>query len=112
MRAWPYFTSVEPSRTHIGVAELERRGLVSAVITQNVDGLHGKAGSRGVVELHGNYDVAVCLSCKKTWHRSVTQLEMELNNPDWVVTYTDRQKAFFRCVLAMAMAAVWLVMAI
>jgi len=53
----------EPNRAHYALAELERMGKLSAVITQNVDGLHFKAGSRNVIELHGNMREAVCLSC-------------------------------------------------
>jgi len=53
----------KPNRAHYALAELERMGKLSSVITQNVDGLHFKAGSRNVVELHGNMREAVCLSC-------------------------------------------------
>jgi NAD-dependent deacetylase len=55
----------EPNRAHYALAELERMGKLSSVITQNVDGLHIKAGSRNVIELHGNVREAVCLSCGK-----------------------------------------------
>jgi NAD-dependent deacetylase len=48
---------------HLAIAELERRGLVQAVITQNVDRLHAAAGSRDVIEVHGSIGSAVCLSC-------------------------------------------------
>jgi len=53
----------EPNRAHYALAELERIGKLSSVITQNVDGLHFKAGSKNVIELHGNVREAVCLSC-------------------------------------------------
>jgi NAD-dependent deacetylase len=55
----------EPNRAHYALVELERMGKLSSVITQNVDGLHLKAGSRNVIELHGNVREAVCLSCGK-----------------------------------------------
>ncbi len=55
----------EPNRAHYALAELERLGKLSCVITQNVDGLHSKAGSKSVVELHGNMREAVCLSCRR-----------------------------------------------
>jgi len=55
----------EPNRAHYALVELERMGKLSSVITQNVDGLHIKAGSRNVIELHGNVREAVCLSCGK-----------------------------------------------
>jgi NAD-dependent protein deacetylase/lipoamidase len=53
----------EPNRAHEVVAELERRGLVDAVITQNIDRLHRRAGSQRVIEVHGSIDECVCLDC-------------------------------------------------
>ena len=53
----------EPNAGHRALAELERRGLVEAVVTQNIDTLHTRAGSREVVEVHGSIRVAECLSC-------------------------------------------------
>ena len=52
-----------PNQAHEAVAELERRGRVRAVITQNVDRLHRLAGSRRVVEVHGSIESSVCLQC-------------------------------------------------
>ena len=69
-RVWEFYArrarrlgEVEPNDGHRAVAELERRGLVRAVVTQNVDGLHQRAGSREVVEVHGSLDHAVCPAC-------------------------------------------------
>jgi NAD-dependent deacetylase len=56
-------TGAEPNDAHRALAELERRGLVSAVITQNIDLLHTRAGSREVVEVHGSIRTASCLEC-------------------------------------------------
>ena len=53
----------EPNAGHIALAELERRGILSAVITQNIDGLHQKAGSRVVYELHGSIRRNHCINC-------------------------------------------------
>lgn len=53
----------EPNPGHDAIAELERRGYVSAVVTQNIDGLHARAGSREVVEVHGSIRSAKCLGC-------------------------------------------------
>jgi NAD-dependent deacetylase len=63
------FKSVKPNRGHHAVAELVRRGKVSSVVTQNVDGLHQAAGvpDEKVIELHGNGTYAVCLDCKKRY---------------------------------------------
>ena len=53
----------QPNRAHEIIVELERRGLVRGVITQNVDMLHRRAGSEGVVEVHGSIEHSVCLEC-------------------------------------------------
>ena len=53
----------EPNEAHFALAELERRGLVKAVITQNIDRLHRRAGSERVVEVHGSIEQSVCLEC-------------------------------------------------
>jgi NAD-dependent protein deacetylase/lipoamidase len=56
----------KPNAAHDALAELERRGLLSAVITQNIDRLHSLAGSRDVVEVHGSISTSVCLRCGTT----------------------------------------------
>jgi NAD-dependent deacetylase len=55
--------AAEPNAGHLALAELERRGLVRAVVTQNIDTLHSRAGSGDVVEVHGSIRSAVCLQC-------------------------------------------------
>jgi NAD-dependent deacetylase len=55
--------TAEPNDGHRALAELERLGLVQAVITQNIDGLHQRAGSREVIEVHGSIRTASCLAC-------------------------------------------------
>jgi NAD-dependent deacetylase len=54
---------VEPNDAHRALAELERRGLLEAVITQNIDGLHEKGGSERVIEVHGSIRTSSCQSC-------------------------------------------------
>ena len=56
-------TEAEPNAAHVALAELERGGLVEAVVTQNIDGLHQAAGSRRVIEVHGSIRTFVCLDC-------------------------------------------------
>jgi NAD-dependent deacetylase len=56
----------EPNDGHRALAELERRGLVQAVVTQNIDGLHQRAGSQDVIEVHGSIRTAECLECGTT----------------------------------------------
>jgi NAD-dependent deacetylase len=69
-RVWSFYRQriqmlleAEPNAGHHALAELERRGLVAAVVTQNIDTLHTRAGSREVVEVHGSIRSAVCLVC-------------------------------------------------
>jgi len=56
-------TQAVPNAAHVALAELERRGIVSALITQNIDLLHERAGSREVIEMHGSIRECVCLAC-------------------------------------------------
>lgn len=58
---------VKPNPAHYALAELENMGLLCALITQNIDGLHQRAGSKNVIELHGNLRKAVCMSCGKEY---------------------------------------------
>lgn len=60
-----FITDAEPNSAHKALSELEKRGKVSAVITQNIDGLHQKAGSENVIELHGTASEFACAKCKK-----------------------------------------------
>jgi NAD-dependent deacetylase len=57
------FLEVEPNPGHVALAALERAGLVQAVVTQNIDTLHDRAGSADVIEVHGSIRQAVCLPC-------------------------------------------------
>lgn len=57
-------TTAEPNRAHLALAELERQGKLKAVVTQNIDGLHQRAGSRNVIELHGTTLKHYCTACK------------------------------------------------
>jgi NAD-dependent deacetylase len=65
-RANPSF-SAEPNPGHLALAALQRYGRVSALMTQNIDGLHQRAGSVGVLELHGTIWEIVCLDCGRRW---------------------------------------------
>ncbi|MCL2222677.1 MAG: NAD-dependent protein deacylase [Oscillospiraceae bacterium] len=61
------YPDAKPNKAHIALAELEKKGKLKAVITQNVDGLHTKAGSVNVLELHGSALRNICLNCKKCY---------------------------------------------
>lgn len=59
------FPDAEPNPAHLKLAELERAGKLTAVVTQNIDGLHQKAGSQKVFELHGSVHRNYCQKCHK-----------------------------------------------
>lgn len=61
------FPQAQPNAAHLKLAELERAGKLSAVITQNIDGLHQKAGSKAVYELHGAVSRNYCTRCRRFW---------------------------------------------
>ena len=69
-KVWEFYSlrlgvlgDAEPNAGHLALAELERRGLVEAIVTQNVDGLHQRAGAHEVIEVHGSIRTASCLRC-------------------------------------------------
>jgi NAD-dependent deacetylase len=71
VKVWEFYalrlralTGAEPNAGHRALARLERRGLVRAVVTQNIDGLHQRAGSHDVIEVHGSIRSASCLACR------------------------------------------------
>ena len=78
---WQRFSQAEPNDCHRAVAALQSRGALGAVITQNVDGLHQGAGSRGVTELHGSLADVVCLTCDARSDRDLLQARMAEDNP-------------------------------
>jgi NAD-dependent SIR2 family protein deacetylase len=78
---WEHFSSVVPNAGHRAIAELEHRGIVTGVITQNVDGLHARAGSRRVVELHGAMRRVTCLVCGQSFARDDIAERMTRENP-------------------------------
>jgi NAD-dependent SIR2 family protein deacetylase len=81
---WRQIAGARPNAGHYAVAELQRRGLVEGVITQNVDGLHQAAGATDVVELHGGLDVVVCLSCGLREGRRPLDARLREANVDFV----------------------------
>ncbi|MFD3625457.1 NAD-dependent protein deacetylase [Streptomyces sp. NPDC058698] len=103
------FARARPNSGHRAVAAFERQGLLSGVITQNVDGLHQAAGSEGVVELHGGLDRVVCLSCRALSPRAELAARLEEANagfapvaaginPDGDADLSDEQVGDFRVV--------------
>jgi NAD-dependent SIR2 family protein deacetylase len=83
---WRRFEAAEPNAGHRAVALLQRRGLLRAIITQNVDGLHQRAGARDVIELHGALSRVVCLECGRSCHRAELDRRLREANPDFAAT--------------------------
>lgn len=85
-RGWPRFASARPNDAHRALAELESRGAVHQLITQNVDDLHQEAGSRAVVQLHGRNRVVVCLDCRAEFSRGAIQERLAAINAEWLAS--------------------------
>ena len=83
---WHQIAGAEPNTGHRALANLEQAGLVIGVITQNVDGLHQRAGSERVVDLHGRLDRVICLDCGTVERRAAVPERIARANADWQAT--------------------------
>ncbi|MCB1757087.1 MAG: NAD-dependent protein deacetylase [Gammaproteobacteria bacterium] len=81
---WRHFGRAAPNAAHHALAALEELGYLRHLLTQNVDGLHQRAGSRAVTDLHGNLARVICLNCRQTFSRAVLQTRLEALNPDFL----------------------------
>ena len=86
---WARFRAAEPNAAHRALASLEQDGLLAGVITQNVDRLHHRAGTRRVVELHGALSEVRCLVCGLTEERDGLQHRLLDANPGWMERGAD-----------------------
>ncbi|KAM6155115.1 NAD-dependent protein lipoamidase sirtuin-4, mitochondrial [Rhynchocyon petersi] len=80
---WPTFSSHQPNPAHWALSYWERLGKLYWLVTQNVDALHTKAGSRRLTELHGCMHRVLCLTCGEQTGREVLQGRLEVLNPTW-----------------------------
>ncbi|MEN0022077.1 NAD-dependent deacetylase [Microbacterium sp. LWO14-1.2] len=80
---WRAFARAEPNPGHVALAQMEAAGRVSGVITQNVDGLHLRAGSSHVIEVHGTMRRVLCLRCGQVFDRRDIATQIEDRNP-WI----------------------------
>jgi len=80
---WPIISGAQPNGAHHALVQLEATGSVDLLITQNVDGLHSRAGSRKVIDLHGRLDTVRCMACDCTMPRTELQRQLLASNPDW-----------------------------
>ncbi|MEM8497098.1 MAG: NAD-dependent protein deacetylase [Pseudomonadota bacterium] len=80
---WPAVAAAQPNTAHSALVELEKRGLIDILATQNVDRLHQRAGQRKAVDLHGRLDQVVCLSCDRRSTRADLQNVLAQENPSF-----------------------------
>lgn len=83
---WRYMDAARPNPGHRALARLERAGIVTGLITQNVDLLHTKAGQRSVIDLHGVYARVRCLACDSLISRMTLAERLEAANPGFAET--------------------------
>jgi NAD-dependent SIR2 family protein deacetylase len=114
---WRLVGRARPNAGHLAVAELQRRGRIAGIVTQNVDGLHQAAGARRVVDLHGRLDRVTCLGCGRLGPRGELdarlraanagwEAEITAVNPDGDVDLRDEQLEGFRMVDCVACGGV------
>jgi NAD-dependent SIR2 family protein deacetylase len=83
MVGWPRVAGAVPNAAHIALAQWQASGQLSVLVTQNVDGLHQRAGSEAVIDLHGRLDEVLCLTCSARQPRSEVQQQLQDENPEW-----------------------------
>jgi NAD-dependent SIR2 family protein deacetylase len=86
LRGWPRVRDARPNPAHRALARLEQAGRVVRLVTQNVDGLHQRAGSRRVIDLHGRLDLVECLRCAAVVDRDWLQALLLAWNPRFVAS--------------------------
>lgn len=79
---YPDFLAAKPNDGHRAIARLEQLGNLVAVVTQNIDSLHQRAGSTRVVELHGSNRMVVCVACDKEWEPEVITARLDAGEED------------------------------
>jgi NAD-dependent deacetylase sirtuin 4 len=84
MHGWSFFSNSQPNPSHTCLSTLEQEGFVDYIITQNVDRLHHKAGSKRVIELHGHSSSVTCLNCSDEIPREYFQKKLAQLNHDWL----------------------------
>ncbi|WP_308925605.1 NAD-dependent protein deacetylase [Janthinobacterium sp. J1-1] len=84
MVGYPALSRAAPNPGHLAIAQMALQGNVGSLVTQNVDGLHQRAGSTGVTELHGSIHEVVCLDCHAHYARRTVQDMLDYDNPHMV----------------------------
>nr|WP_245346997.1 NAD-dependent protein deacetylase [Arthrobacter stackebrandtii] len=81
---WAHMQRAEPNSGHYAAADLERAGVLTGIITQNVDRLHQAAGAQNVVDLHGRFDQIVCTDCGNSYSREFLAVVLTELNPGFL----------------------------
>lgn len=87
---WQAIRTAKPNKSHRAVTALQAAGLLTGVVTQNVDGLHTAAGTRDVIDLHGRLDAVICLSCGLRRPRVEMALRLDAVNPGFRQAVADQ----------------------
>ena len=85
LTGWPVMAGATPNAAHQALARLERAGHIGQLVTQNVDGLHARAGSANVIDLHGRLRDVVCMECGAMHARAAMQTLLKAANPGFAV---------------------------
>jgi NAD-dependent SIR2 family protein deacetylase len=80
---WPVMRDAQPNQGHFTLAELEQTDRIDLLITQNVDGLHQRAGHKNIIDLHGRSDRVRCMHCAARYSRNQIHEWMQALNPDF-----------------------------
>ncbi|CAG8537690.1 6217_t:CDS:2 [Dentiscutata erythropus] len=80
---WPLMKKAKPNNSHYSLSKLQKNNYIQKIITQNVDELHQKSGSKNILELHGTLNQIHCLNCGHIKQRSDYQLILSDLNPKW-----------------------------
>jgi NAD-dependent SIR2 family protein deacetylase len=83
MVGWPLIAAARPNAAHVALASLEVLRHITRIATQNVDGLHERAGSATTIALHGSIKDVVCVDCGRRCSRAAVQQALEAANPDF-----------------------------
>lgn len=84
MLGWEQIRDLQPNAAHYALSTLQAQGRIGRLITQNVDGLHSRAGSADVIDLHGRMDQVECLACRALSPRADIHAEFVRQNPGWL----------------------------
>lgn len=87
---WERIAAAEPNGGHLAITAMQAAGALGTIITQNVDGLHDKARSTSVIDLHGRLDTVVCLDCGRRSPRGDLQQRLALLNPGFRERFIGR----------------------